>query len=122
VNGSVRWGAAVIGFAIVTNAFISCAPVTLPSQTPSTTPLPDVSLKQRIQTAILRGVDYLRGQYDEEVGLLPESPNVAPHKYWLFNDNALAAYTLERLGEREVATNLSATLQRYGYTTKCLSE
>lgn len=78
--------------------------------------------RQVVEKAIRDGVSYLTRQLDEQLGLLRESPNVSPDKYWLYNDNALAAHTLARLGERQVSTRLSTTLQEYGYRTNGLQE
>ena len=104
----------VAGLVIITIVSASCAP--------AASPPPTSSAKQVIPMAIRRGVEYLKSQYSEEVGLLRESPEVAPFKYWLFNDNALAAYALATLDEPNMASKLKGTLERYGYTSNGLLE
>ncbi len=69
-----------------------------------------------LQPAIEAGVAFLKSQYNAELGLLQESPDIGQHNYYLTNDNALATYTLETLGvESELAAALRASLKRYGY-------
>lgn len=68
--------------------------------------------------AIRRGVAFLVSQYNPDLRLLQEAPELEPytHHYYLTNDNALAAYTLETLGvEPELTTTLRASLAHYGY-------
>ncbi|MCD6290364.1 MAG: hypothetical protein J7M34_07665 [Anaerolineae bacterium] len=57
---------------------------------------------------------FLKYQYNPDIGLLQESPKIGRHNYYL-NDAALAAYTLETLGEHEMATQLRASLAKYNY-------
>lgn len=104
--------AIVIGLVIGPGIFIALAP-----HTPST-PIPEA----QVRIAILRGIEYLKSQYSDRVGLLSEAPDVAPHKFWLFNDNALAAYTLTMLNETDTAALLLAALERYGYQNNGLEE
>jgi len=47
---------------------------------------------------------------------------VAPHKYWLTNDNALAAYTLSQLGVNNLSTSVTASLRRFGHDSNGLIE
>jgi hypothetical protein len=61
------------------------------------------------------GVGFLRHHYNPELGLLYEAEKVAPHTYWLANDNALSAHTLARLGEQELSRTLFASLRHYKY-------
>src|SRR5512135_1430027 len=72
--------------------------------------------------AIQRGLAFLENRYNPDLGLLNEAPQVAPNTYWLTNDNALAAYTLSQLGQKERATAIQATLQHYGHTSNNLIE
>lgn len=72
---------------------------------------------QASESAIDRGVNYLLIQYNAEVGLLRESPNWFPNRYWVFNDNAITAHVLEELGQQDMADALYASLQTYGYQT-----
>ncbi len=82
--------------------------VITPAPTPAT-PRPD------LQPTIDSGLHFLAGQYNEEYGLLQESPTIGQHRYYLTNDNALAAYVFELYGATELADALRASLTRYGY-------
>lgn len=68
------------------------------------------------------GVAYLTNRYDPVIGLMNESPNVNPHKYWLTQDNVLAAFIFTTLGETSIAENLNKTLESYDQTTNGLIE
>ncbi|MBX3016014.1 MAG: hypothetical protein KF832_31120, partial [Caldilineaceae bacterium] len=68
-----------------------------------------------LQTVIEGGLRFLAGQYNEDYGLLQESPNIGQHRYYLTNDNALAAYVFSLYGAAEFADVLRASLERYGY-------
>lgn len=72
--------------------------------------------------AIQRGLAFLAARFNSTLGLLNESPRVAPQKYWLTNDNALAAFALSRLGQAELNATLRASLQRYGHNANGLIE
>lgn len=82
---------------------------TQPDASAMLTCVPDNDLQERID----RAVAYLRDQYNPEVGLLSESPVVAPNTYWLATDNQLAVYALERAGETALASAIADTLKRY---------
>ncbi|MCL4832747.1 MAG: hypothetical protein KJZ86_09910 [Caldilineaceae bacterium] len=84
-------------------------PTTVPTPLPPPTPSPG------LDTAIANGQRFLAGQYNPSYGLLQESPNIGQHRYYLTNDNALAAYVFEQTGESEMAATLRASLDRYGY-------
>ncbi len=64
---------------------------------------------------IQRGLAFLDARYNPAIGLLNESPVVAPNRYWLTNDNALAAYVFARLGKPAMSGTLRASMRRYGY-------
>ncbi len=64
-------------------------------------------------SAIQRAVTFLEGQYNPQVGLLRESPVVAPHRYWLATDNRLALYALQAAGTYTLTNAIASTLQRY---------
>lgn len=87
-----------------------------PSLTPAppTAPTPPLALSA-LQPAMAGGLAFLHGQLKPEYGLLQESPRVGQHRYYLTNDNALAAYVLTLYGEAELAQTLTATLAHYGY-------
>lgn len=87
-------------------------PTPSPPPTATATPRPSLPGLPEIRS---RAVSFLKSQYDEGWGLLRESPSIGWNNLWLTNDNALAAYTLERLGERGLAERLRASLKRYGY-------
>jgi hypothetical protein len=73
-------------------------------------------------SSIQRGLDFLAARFNPSLGLLNESPVVFPNRYWLTNDNALAAFSLSQLGRSELAATLKSSLQRYGYSTNGLIE
>lgn len=73
-------------------------------------------------STIQRGFIYLHDRFDSNLGLLNESPQVAPHMYWLTNDNALAAFTFAQFNQLEMSATLTNSLKRYGHTTNGLIE
>lgn len=60
------------------------------------------------------GLDYLFAQINPEIGLLREAPIVAPNKYWLTNDNSLAAYTFDQFGQTNTNKMLIQSIMKYG--------
>jgi len=72
--------------------------------------------------AIQPGLAFLDARFNNAVGLLNEAPQDAPNTYWLTNDNALAAYALAQLGQKERAVAIQSTLQYYGHTSNNLIE
>lgn len=85
------------------------------------TPTPSSSTSS-LCPSIQRGLAFLQARYNPTLGLLAESPVVAPHKYWLTNDNALAAYALSQLGNSDQAATITKSLQRYGHVSNGLIE
>lgn len=81
-----------------------------------------IPTRQPCSSSIQRGLDFLAARFNSSLGLLNESPVVAPNKYWLTNDNALAAFALSQFGRSELAATLKSSLQRYGYSTNGLVE
>lgn len=77
--------------------------------TPAPTPIPG------LDEPIAAGLRFLAGQYNADYSLLQESPNIGQHRYYLTNDNALAAYVFEMAGNAEMADQLRQSLARYGY-------
>jgi hypothetical protein len=75
--------------------------------------LPRPPLPNR-DAALREAAAFLRQQYLPTVRLLREAPKAAPNRYWLLNDNALAALALDALGEGALAYDLQKTLQTYG--------
>ncbi|MBI5033539.1 MAG: hypothetical protein HZB51_23705 [Chloroflexi bacterium] len=73
-------------------------------------------------SSIQRGLGYLHDRFNPNLGLLNESPQVAPHTYWLTNDNALAAFAFAQLNQPEMTATLTGSLQRYGHSTNGLIE
>ena len=61
-------------------------------------------------------------RYNPDLGLLNEAPAAAPHIYWLTNDNALAAYAFERLGQAEMSAAIKQSILLYGSDTNGLIE
>ena len=72
--------------------------------------------------AIQKGLAFLTARYNPALGLLNEAPNVAPHTYWLTNDNALAAYAFAQLGQTEMSATLKELIIRFGSVTNGLIE
>ncbi len=72
--------------------------------------------------AIQPGLAFLEARFNPSLGLLNEAPQAAPNTYWLTNDNALAAYALTKLGQKERAVAIQSALQHYGYTANNLVE
>ncbi len=72
--------------------------------------------------AIQAGLSYLMARYNPALGLLNEAPAAAPHIYWLTNDNALAAYAFERLGQAEMSAAIKQSILLYGSDTNGLIE
>jgi len=100
-------------------ASCTAAPAGPPVQPPPvSTPLPTATLCPSIQ----RGLKFLNARYNPDIGLLNEAPKAAPDKYWLTNDNALAAYTFSQLDKLDMSAIVHASLQRYGYETNGLIE
>lgn len=65
--------------------------------------------------AVIRdGLNYLNDQINPELGLLRESPEVAPNRYWLTNDNALAGYTFSQFGYKDTRRMILRNLDDYG--------
>jgi tetratricopeptide (TPR) repeat protein len=71
---------------------------------------------------VKRALEFLKARYNPTLSLLNESPEVAPHTYWLTNDNALAAYALERLGETEWSKEVWSAIRHYGSASNGLIE
>ncbi len=72
--------------------------------------------------AIQQGLAYLTARYNPVLGLLNEAPNVAPHTYWLTNDNALAAYAFAQLGQADLSAVIKKSILFYGSDTNGLIE
>ena len=72
--------------------------------------------------AIQHGLAFLSARYNPDLGLLNEAPAAAPHIYWLTNDNALAAYAFERLGQAEMSAAIKQSILLYGSDTNGLIE
>lgn len=71
---------------------------------------------------VQKGAEFLRARYNPTIGLLNESPEVAPHHFWLSNDNALAAFTFDQLGDVEMSATLAKSILRYGSRSNGLIE
>jgi hypothetical protein len=67
-----------------------------------------------VQPAIAQGLAFLEAQYNPDLGLLQESPDIGRSNYFLANDALLARQVLALYGEQELADSLAATLDRYG--------
>ena len=69
-----------------------------------------------------KGVSYLDTRFHPVLGLLNESPQVAPHKYWLANDNLLAAHALAELGRTGLSNKIILSARTYGVDRNGLIE
>ncbi len=96
---------------LLLTACISTTPLTSPPSVPQPTP----AVTPDLQPAIDGGVQFLADQFNPDYRLLQESPNVGQHRYYLTNDNALAAYVLAQVGEDDLAQTLRRSLDHYGY-------
>ncbi|MBE0684509.1 MAG: hypothetical protein IH585_00765 [Anaerolineaceae bacterium] len=67
-----------------------------------------------MRAVIHNGLVYLNDQINPELGLLRESPVVAPNRYWLTNDNALASYTFSQFGYKDTRRMILQNLDDYG--------
>ena len=81
-------------------------------------PQPTLAPCPAIQPALV----FLDARFNPALGLLNEAPQAAPNTYWLTNDNALAAYALAQLGQKERAVAIQSALQTYGHTSNDLIE
>ena len=78
--------------------------------------------------AVQSGMAYLRTQYNPEIGLIREVPDVTEvpdadtEIYWLTNDNALAAFTFDQLGDPEFSQALTESINTYDTDSNGLIE
>jgi hypothetical protein len=77
-------------------------------------PAPPPPPPDRLDAAIDAGLRFLEGQYNAELGLLQESPNIGAYRYFLANDALLAAHVFETMGDADLAATLRATLAAHG--------
>lgn len=63
---------------------------------------------------IQNGLEYLESKINPELGLVREAPVVAPNKYWLTNDNSLAAYTFDQFGQTDSRDIIIQSINQYG--------
>lgn len=90
----------------------ACTAVTAaPSITPVPTPTP--AWLAALVPISENGVRFLKGQYNPDVGLLQESPNIRPNNYFLANDALLAREVFRQYGEEELTAALQDTLAKY---------
>ena len=82
--------------------------------TPEPSLMPTVTGLVPASDAAQQALAYLQRQYNPQVGLLRESPSVAPHKYWLATDNLAALYALRVTGRHTLADEIGMTYARYG--------
>ena len=90
------------------------------SPTPPSYPAPSSLPSQALCFSIQQGLVFLNARYNLTLGLLNESPQVAPDKYWLTNDNALAAFIFSKLGQPELSAVINTSMLRYGYNSNGL--
>lgn len=101
------------------------ATIVLPTAAPTNTPLPPTPtlaptpVPTRIPSAcqaIKPALAFLATRFNPDLGLLNESPVAFPNRYWLANDNVLAAYALEQFGQEELGGKIRASLATYGFS------
>lgn len=101
-------------FSLVIVAGIAALVLPPSQQAPPAQPTPSATPVPGLQPAIDAGVAFLKQQYNPDYGLLQESPTIGHHRYYLTNDNALAAYVFEHVGEGQMADGLRKTIDQYG--------
>ena len=77
-----------LGFSLVIVVFLFGSPNLVGSSRPS-----------ELCPSIQKGLEFLSARYDPAVGLLNEAQQTTPNTFWLTNDNALAAFTFDQLGQ-----------------------
>lgn len=82
----------------------------------------NASSSQNQCPAIQSGLAYLKTQYNPAIGLIHEAPVAAPNTYWLTNDNALAAFSFDQLGDPEFSRVLTASINTYDTDSNGLIE
>jgi hypothetical protein len=92
------------------------------SATPPSYPAPPSLPSLAPCSSIQKGLAFLNARFNPTLGLLNESPQVAPDKYWLTNDNALAAFTFSKLGQPELSAVINTSMRNYGYNSNGLIE
>lgn len=65
---------------------------------------------------IQQGINYLNDQINPEISLLREAPIAAPNKYWLTNDNSLAAFTFDQFGQPNTSKMLIQSIKNMEVT------
>ncbi|MEZ4638782.1 MAG: hypothetical protein R2856_28095 [Caldilineaceae bacterium] len=96
---------------LILTSCTSAQPAALLS-TPTSTPTPKPL--SSLQPVIDAGVAFLIAQHDDELGLLEESPNIGAHRYFVTNDNALAAYVFEQTGQADLAVKIRTAMADFG--------
>lgn len=94
---------------------VCCPP--MPPIWPLSSPFPKPASRSAAQPdlthASQQAVAFLARQYDDQVGLLRESPSVAPNRYWLAVDNVLAWHALTAAGQVTWTARLDAAFVKY---------
>ena len=72
--------------------------------------MPDDDITQLIEQ---KATDFLLARHNPTVGLLNESPETAPDRYWLLTDNRLAAWALAATGHAAEAATLHRTIDTF---------
>ena len=57
-----------------------------------------------------RIMEFLRSQFNPQLGLCSEAPNVAPNSYWLVSDNLWALKAFEMFNDSEISSAIRAKL------------
>ena len=114
----MRWQTCSLGLLLVClSACTAVQPSPPPSPLPAATPVSVSTPVPGLQPAIDAGLSFLNAQYNRDLGLLQESPNIGAQRYFITNDNALAAYIFEQTGQDDLAINVREVMARYGPST-----
>jgi hypothetical protein len=72
--------------------------------------------------AIEHGLAFLNARYNPTLGLLNESANYFPHRYWLTTDNTLAAFVVGQFGYTDLSVTIRTSIRQYGDDSNGLIE
>jgi len=113
----MRWQTCSLGLLLVCLSACTAVQPSPPSPLPAATPVSVSTPVPGLQPAIDAGLSFLNAQYNRDLGLLQESPNIGAQRYFITNDNALAAYIFEQTGQDDLAINVREVMARYGPST-----
>jgi hypothetical protein len=114
----IMWNRYISGLVIVLNLLLltACTAASAAVSSITAVPTPTPAWIAALEPMTADGVRFLKGQYNDELGLLQESPTIRPNNYFLANDALLAVEVFARYGEDELAAALQEMLAEYGIT------